>query len=328
MRTSSRRREGWPMLKKTSEPGARPIVAWCMALGLLALAGAQAAPPAAPSSEEADAHLAAGRFAEAAVAYESVVAATPGDGRGWFRLGFSRHALGHYREAIAAFARAEPLYSLPQAVAYRIARAHARLAETDQAFTWLERAVARGFNQVDQLRADPDLESLRADPRFAAILVAAAREASPCSLDPVYRAADFMLGEWQVMYQGIAIGHAKITQQAGGCAIVEEYTQPDVPGSDARVMTFFEPHLRRWRQVYVDGAGAVNELTGEATAGGLELGGEHHPRKGEPQRLRLTLEALAGGGFRQLSVQSRDGGKTWNPLYDIRYLPPAPAASP
>jgi len=307
---------------------ARPFAAWSIALLSGVLAQALAAQAAAPSIEQAEAHLLAGRFAEAAAAYEALTAANPQDGRAWFRLGFSRHAQGRYREAIQAFEQAEPLHPLPHTVAYRIARAHARLGEAEQAFAWLERAISRGFNQADQLRDDPDLQELRTDSRFAAILRAAALEANPCGLDPTYRAADFMLGEWQVFYQGQSIGHARITPAAGGCAIVEEYSNPNAPGADGRVMTFFDSQQRRWRQMYVDASGNVNDLAGEATGTGMELAGEYRPRRGDAQRMRITLEILAGGGFRQLSAQSRDGGKTWNPLYDIRYLPPAPAAGP
>lgn len=300
----------------------------CPALCLTLAAGVPdgAAAQTAPSVEQADAHLAAGRFAEAAASYEALVAADPRDGRAWFRLGFSRHALGLFHEAIAAFERAEPLHPLPQTVAYRIARSHARLGEAEQALAWLERATSRGFNQADQLRDDPDLEALRGEPRFAAVLVAAAREANPCALDPAYRAADFMVGEWEVFHHGRPIGRARIAPAVGGCAVVEEYSQPELPGADGRVTTFLDPQGGRWRQIYVDASGNVNDLAGEPTATGLALTGEYHPRRGETQRMRVVLERLPGGGFRQLSEQSRDGGETWNPLYDIQYRPPVPSA--
>lgn len=292
-----------------------------MATALAVSVGLAASVVRAATVEEADAHLAAGRFEAAAAAYHELVGANAADARAWARLGFARHGLGQFREAIAAFTRAEPLHALPQTMAFRIARAHARLGETEQAFVALERAIAGGFNQVAQLGSDPDLESLRADSRFAAALEGAAREARPCALDPAYRGADFMLGEWRVMYQGRSIGTARISRAADGCAVVEEYSQPDVPGSDGRLMTYFDARLGRWRQVYVDASGNVNDLSGVATAIGMELSGESHPRKGPAQSLRVSLEKLAPGGFRQVSAQSRDGGATWQPLYDIQYLP-------
>src|SRR5882724_4240558 len=54
--------------------------------------------------------------------------------------------------------------------AYDAARAYARLGDPDNAFAWLERALNLGYDRLDYLSADPDLASLRKDPRFTKLL--------------------------------------------------------------------------------------------------------------------------------------------------------------
>jgi len=62
---------------------------------------------------------------------------------------------------------------------YNLACALARLGKTDEAFAALGAAVEHGFTDADHLREDPDLESLRRDPRFDGVVKkAAAAEAA------------------------------------------------------------------------------------------------------------------------------------------------------
>ncbi|HQI81296.1 MAG TPA: tetratricopeptide repeat protein [Deltaproteobacteria bacterium] len=52
---------------------------------------------------------------------------------------------------------------------YNIACIHARRAERPDALRWLEKAVDKGFADVDMLDKDPDLAPLRGDPEYARI---------------------------------------------------------------------------------------------------------------------------------------------------------------
>jgi|CXWL01.1.fsa_nt_gi tetratricopeptide (TPR) repeat protein len=81
------------------------------------------------------------------------------------------HEDGEYAAAIAGFERARELGYRPAASAYKIACGHALLGNTDRALEWLERAYDdEGFRQSGLLREDSDLDPIRGDQRFRALL--------------------------------------------------------------------------------------------------------------------------------------------------------------
>ncbi len=53
---------------------------------------------------------------------------------------------------------------------YPVAAIYTALGDKDQAFTWLSKAYEVHDSWMDYLAVDPRLESLRPDPRFAALL--------------------------------------------------------------------------------------------------------------------------------------------------------------
>lgn len=54
--------------------------------------------------------------------------------------------------------------------AYEVALIHALLGDRDQAFEWLNKAYDERAIGITFVRVDPDLDPLRSDPRFAALL--------------------------------------------------------------------------------------------------------------------------------------------------------------
>ena len=53
---------------------------------------------------------------------------------------------------------------------YNLACSYALLGMADRAFEALERALRLGYGHIHHLRRDPDLKSLRRDPRFTRLL--------------------------------------------------------------------------------------------------------------------------------------------------------------
>lgn len=79
-------------------------------------------------------------------------------------------ARGHYHRALQAdqiLVRLRPERPIPW---YNLACSCAVLGLVDKAFSALERALRLGYSPIAHLRRDPDLKSLRDDPRFARLL--------------------------------------------------------------------------------------------------------------------------------------------------------------
>ena len=79
-------------------------------------------------------------------------------------------ARGHHHRALQAdliLVRLRPERPIPW---YNLACSYALLGMSDKAFGALERALRLGYSPIAHLRRDPDLTSLRDDPRFARLL--------------------------------------------------------------------------------------------------------------------------------------------------------------
>lgn len=73
-------------------------------------------------------------------------------------------------EAIAAFGKIDELIPNGLVSNYNIACAYGRTGNTDQAFVHLGRLVEAGYDGSENLKYDSDFESLRADPRWEALV--------------------------------------------------------------------------------------------------------------------------------------------------------------
>ena len=89
---------------------------------------------------------------------------------GWRRVGSAlvEHSLGHAQQAQQALDQL--IGDSSQFAAYQIAEVYAWRGEKDQAFQWLERAYAQRDGGLTEVKRDPLLASLRADPRYKAFL--------------------------------------------------------------------------------------------------------------------------------------------------------------
>ncbi|MEZ5977781.1 MAG: FG-GAP-like repeat-containing protein [Planctomycetota bacterium] len=110
-----------------------------------------------------------GRLEEAIEKGRAFVAADDGFAGAWHLLGYALHASGRLEEALAAHERAAGFAATASHGAYNAACACALLGRVDDAFAWLAKAKAAGFQDGPLARGDADLASLRADPRFDAL---------------------------------------------------------------------------------------------------------------------------------------------------------------
>ncbi|QDU68716.1 TPR end-of-group domain-containing protein [Engelhardtia mirabilis] len=114
--------------------------------------------------------LGGGDAAGAEAILRPATVAHPDSGPAWFLLGFAVHSQGRLEEALTLHTRAAEFPAQAAAASYNAGCACALLGRTDEAFEWLERARGAGTLDRGNLLTDPDLQSLRSDPRFAALL--------------------------------------------------------------------------------------------------------------------------------------------------------------
>ncbi len=85
-----------------------------------------------------------------------------------FGLSLAYYALGRKQESDASLA--ELIREFPTGYPYQIAEVYAFRGETDKAFEWLERAYTEPDPGLREMKSEPLLNSLRKDPRYAALL--------------------------------------------------------------------------------------------------------------------------------------------------------------
>lgn len=78
--------------------------------------------------------------------------------------------VGRHRDGLAVDRRLVALRPRDPIAYYNLACSYSLLKQTTRAFTAMKRALGLGYCDVDHMLADPDLENLRADPRWADLL--------------------------------------------------------------------------------------------------------------------------------------------------------------
>jgi len=110
------------------------------------------------------------QWEQAALAYDALRARRPEHGRSHYNAGVCWLRAGKPGAALPALERAWELKERPPQTAYTLGVAFALNGEPDRAFEWLEQALKLNPQNREALRADARLSSLRADPRFKALI--------------------------------------------------------------------------------------------------------------------------------------------------------------
>lgn len=87
-----------------------------------------------------------------------------------FEEGLAALQAGRFDASIERFQRCIELFPARSASYYNIACAYARAGNVDDAFDWLNRAAEHGFDDIVHMARDTDLDPIRADPRYGAVV--------------------------------------------------------------------------------------------------------------------------------------------------------------
>lgn len=295
------------------------VIAACS--GLVPSASRVLAATPAESAALADSAYARRDWAAAARGYEAIVKREPENARAWFRLGVASASLERWPRAIEAYRHADASGVIPPAFArYNLACAFARAGQIDSSLARLESLMATGYRQVATLEGDQDLAAVRADPRFAAVLAQARRNAEPCAERPESRQFDFWIGEWNVtsnLNGGAQAGTSRVELILGKCVIFENWTGSFGSGKS---LNAWNAGLGCWQQSWMSDSGDVTQYTeGRLVDGAMRFLADKKAANGQWKKHRLTFYPLAPDRVRQLGEHSDDGGATWAVDYDFDY---------
>ena len=223
--------------------------------------------------------------AAAAKAFEAIAQAEPENGEAWFLLGYTLHMNGNLDRAHDTHLKAARYPQYAALGHYNHACVHALRGEKDEAFLALGFAREMGFNDVDQLLQDSDMDNLRTDARFRELLVEmqggenviqasisttpAARRIDFESVDPE-RMFDFRVGEWTVRREGEPQRRQVVTPIFDGRGLQSE-SFGEGGTATSRSQYVFSPDSGTWKQVWCSAEGQCAILRSEIVDGTLVL---------------------------------------------------------
>jgi len=154
---------------------------------------------------------------------------------------------------------------------------------------------------------------------IATQIVATPAPSSACTA-PEYHQLDFWTGDWDTFDpdgSGASEARAHVDSILGGCAIHELYEQTDGLIGDSFLS--YDAARKVWQQTWVTNRGSLMVINGTFKDGALNLEGEMHTKDGRALLQRISWRAK-GEGVSETSVISKDGGKTWEPAFDVLFL--------
>lgn len=150
--------------------------------------------------------------------------------------------------------------------------------------------------------------------------VLAAEPSGACAA-PVYRQFDFFAGNWDaydVQAPEKTVAHNKVDVILDGCVIHEDYRQND--GLHGESYSLYDTARKVWHQSWVTNRGELLLLDGGLQGNRMVFTGTQLTRDGKPSLLR-GVWYRQGDGVRETATRSLDGGKTWQPVFDMLFKP-------
>jgi tetratricopeptide (TPR) repeat protein len=286
---------------------------------ILLLAVSLEAQPQPPSTAMAEANklFQTQKWVESVAAFEAVTKAEPANPRAFYFMGLSLYALGKYEEAAAPFQKAIEIGHNPQPM-YDLARTYARLNQKDKAFEWIDKSLTANLPNPRRIANDPELVSLRDDPRFPAVAERGRKAAMVCMNTPEYRQFDFWVGDWDVMNRNNRqVGTNSVKLLEDGCIVEENWA--NTGGGTGKSFNFYNPITHKWHQSYMDNQGGNWMMDGEYKDGALKYEGAIYS-PGQKVLVHMTFFNLGPDKVRQWAETSADEGKTWTTIWDGLYV--------
>ena len=164
-------------------------------------------------------------------------------------------------------------------------------------------------------------------PACAALLAALAPfahgQAVAACQAPEHRRLDFWAGDWDaydVDAPARVAARVEVASILGGCVLRERYAGVD--GLEGESYTIYDAARGVWHQTWVTNKGQLLEIEGRFAGDTLTMEGVITAKDGGKTRIRASWKP-ENGGVRETAQTSSDGGVSWQPLFDMRFVPHA-----
>jgi hypothetical protein len=138
---------------------------------------------------------------------------------------------------------------------------------------------------------------------------------------PEYHQFDFWLGDWDgfdVDKPSVVVAHNRVDSILGGCVVREDYRALD--GMEGQSFSIYDASRKLWHQSWVTNGGKLLVIEGRFENGEMILSGADRTPDGKERRVHGVWKAVRDG-VRETAVTSLDGGKTWQPWFDMIFRP-------
>ena len=134
---------------------------------------------------------------------------------------------------------------------------------------------------------------------------------------PVYHEFDFWIGDWDafdVDKPSVVVARNRVSRILDGCVILEDYKGSN--GSEGESFTIYDASRKVWHQTWVTNRGRLLVIEGNYRNGEMVMSGVDRTADGKQRHVRGIWKRVADG-VRETAVTSTDGGKTWEPWFDM-----------
>jgi len=174
------------------------------------------------------------------------------------------------------------------------------------------------------LVARPTLAQTTAQPKTEAGLCGNAK----------FNELDFWIGDWEVFDKKDKVADANVRKVLNNCALAETWTPPANAKREAQVsaqaplhvtyqngrgLSTYNPLTKKWEYFWVADRGYTSYWTGGLMGNEMRVGTDWPTPDGGSMLRRWSLFNLPDGRVRELCLDSKDGGKSWIPEYDLMW---------
>jgi hypothetical protein len=138
---------------------------------------------------------------------------------------------------------------------------------------------------------------------------------------PEYRQFDFWVGDWDAFDADNPVkpvARLRVDRILDGCVIREDYQ--DTNGHKGESFSIYDASRKVWHQSWVTNGGVLLVIEGNIQSGEMVLAGQDRTAEGKERLIRGTWKPV-DGGVHETAVTSVDGGKTWQPWFDLVFRP-------